>query len=42
MIVLNNWNEITNEKLDNFNFKGNLDFLNLEYFFPNSIMTNSI
>jgi hypothetical protein len=50
MIVLNDWNELCNEKLDNFNFKdnfegnfeGNLDFLNLKHFFPDSVMTNSI
>ena len=50
MIVLNNWNELCNEKLINFdfvNFEGNFDFvnfdfLNLKHFFPDSVMTDSV
>jgi len=42
MIVLNDWNELCNEKLISFNFEGNFDFLNLKHFFPDSVMTDSI
>ena len=42
MIVLNDWNELCNEKLISFDFEGNFDFLNLKHFFPDSVMTDSI
>jgi hypothetical protein len=42
MIVLNNWNEMSTEKLNTFDLKKYSHFLDLRYFFPDSVMTDCI
>ncbi len=42
MIVLNDWNELSNKKLITFDFEKYKEKLNLRYFSPDSVMTDSI
>ena len=42
MIVLNDWNELSTEKLITFDLKKYSHFLDLRYFFPDSVMTDCI